>query len=350
MKIRRFTIYATSGLRPLASGFTMMEIAISLAVIGIALVAIIGVLPIGMNAQQDNRQQTIIGQDSSLFMEDIRNGSLGGTELTNYVYLITNYWTEYEGAGRNYKVLTTGANGYTYGGATIAANYPYPMTGFPLTNNANIIGVMSTPEFVAIGPQNNPWAGDAPGQPIPSLYFGGISNHIVAYVYSVSGSAVEKPPQDNPLMLQDSFSYRIYCVNTPLPMQTNEFGYAPLWNKNVSYNSPQGGPIATVFWDWTYWQLPPGTSYSGIIPPNQTPPWQEVSDFTLNMAPNTHELRLTFEWPQLPNGDLGSGRQTFRTLIAGQLVNEPGFNPANPGTLWNTNLYVYLPQTFTNAP
>ena len=43
------------------AAFTMMEIAISLAVIGIALVAIIGVLPIGMNVQQTNREETIVG-------------------------------------------------------------------------------------------------------------------------------------------------------------------------------------------------------------------------------------------------------------------------------------------------
>ena len=68
-----------------AKAFTMMEVAISLAIIGIALVAIIGVLPIGMNVQQDNRQETIIGQDASVLIEDIRNGALGGDDLTNYV-------------------------------------------------------------------------------------------------------------------------------------------------------------------------------------------------------------------------------------------------------------------------
>ena len=46
------------------SGFTMVEIAICLAIIGIALVSIIGVLPIGMNTQRDNREETIINQDA----------------------------------------------------------------------------------------------------------------------------------------------------------------------------------------------------------------------------------------------------------------------------------------------
>ena len=77
------------------SGFTMVEIAICLAIIGFALVAIIGVLPIGMNTQRDNREETIINQDATVFIEAIRNGAHGLDDLTNYVYAITNYWADY---------------------------------------------------------------------------------------------------------------------------------------------------------------------------------------------------------------------------------------------------------------
>ena len=55
----------------------MIEIALSLAVIGFALVAIIGILPSGMNVQKENRQETIICQDASIWMESIRNGAQG---------------------------------------------------------------------------------------------------------------------------------------------------------------------------------------------------------------------------------------------------------------------------------
>jgi hypothetical protein len=48
----------------LDSAFTMVEIAISLAVIGFALVAIIGVLPRGLRVQRENREETIINQDA----------------------------------------------------------------------------------------------------------------------------------------------------------------------------------------------------------------------------------------------------------------------------------------------
>src|SRR5208282_3552296 len=81
------------------SGFTMVEIAICLAIIGIALVAIIGVLPIGINVQRDNREETLIDQDATVFIENIRNGARGLDDLTNYVVAISNTWTLYDSSG-----------------------------------------------------------------------------------------------------------------------------------------------------------------------------------------------------------------------------------------------------------
>src|ERR1041385_4426805 len=80
---------------PREAAFTMVEIAISLAVIAFALVAIIGVLPRGMNVQKENREETIINQDAAYFADAIRTGAHGLDDLTNYVYAITNYWTLY---------------------------------------------------------------------------------------------------------------------------------------------------------------------------------------------------------------------------------------------------------------
>ena len=56
-----------------AQAFTMIEIALSLAVIGFALVAIIGILPIGMSSQKDNREDTIISMDATYLMETLRS-------------------------------------------------------------------------------------------------------------------------------------------------------------------------------------------------------------------------------------------------------------------------------------
>jgi len=259
----------------------MVEIAISLAIIGIALVAIIGVLPIGMNTQRDNREETIINQDATILMGAIRNGTRGLDDLTNYVYAITNYWTYYpppSGGATN-----IGVNGCNYlPNPSIAAGY-YSTFGSPLTNGFNIIGLLSTPEFT-----------DRYGNPTNNLLLGGYSNHVVAYVRSISGPAVEKPPQDNPLIQSDSFGYRVLCVNAPVAMDTNTFNL----------------------------------------------PFSQQS-YTRQLAANLHEVRLTFLWPQLPNGSLGPGRQTFRTMVAGQIVTN---------NVAGQILYFYQPQSFTSVP
>jgi hypothetical protein len=60
------------------------------------------------------------------------------------------------------------------------------------------------------------------------------------------------------------------------------------------------------------------------------------------LAANLHELRLTFLWPLLPNGKTGNGRQTFRTMVAGQIV--------QTNVIPNQMLYFFQPQSFINAP
>ena len=232
----------------------MVEIAICLAIIGIALVAIVGVLPLGINVQKDNREETIINQDATVLMEYIRSGASNpyGFDLTNYVYAITN---------------NVAGNPFSFG-------YGYNNTY--LTNNARIIGLLSTPEYM-----------DSSFNPTNNLFSGGYSNYVVAYVRSISGPASEKPPQDNTTVLDDSFSYKIICENVPVAVDTNSL--------NLPYNK--------------------------------------------QLTANLHELRLTFLWPQQPNGKLGPGRQTFRTMVAGNLAQYPS----------KTNLYFYQSQSFINA-
>jgi type II secretory pathway pseudopilin PulG len=71
------------------AGFTMIEIAIALGVIGFALVAIIGILPMGLEVQRDNRSETIINQDATFWMDAIRSGAQGLEDLTNWVDSVT---------------------------------------------------------------------------------------------------------------------------------------------------------------------------------------------------------------------------------------------------------------------
>src|SRR5665213_1989543 len=71
--------------------FTMIEIALAIGVIGFALVAIIGLLPAGMNVQKNNREDTIISQDAPYFLNAIRNGEQRTNHniLAQYVESIT---------------------------------------------------------------------------------------------------------------------------------------------------------------------------------------------------------------------------------------------------------------------
>ena len=263
------------------SAFTMVEIAICLAIIGVALVAIIGVLPLGMRTQRDNREETVINQDATVFLEAIRGGARGLDDLTNYVYAITNSWTRYNSGGG----FVNGVNGYSYAGFSVAAGY-YSLSGSPINNGTNIIGLLSTPEYMDT----------TNGMPIPTLFNGGYSNHVVAYVRSLSGPAVEKPPQDNDIVVGDSFTYRVLCVNAPVAVDTN--------------------------------------LYNSLLYTNGFPAYNQ------QLANSLRELRLTFLWPQLPNGSLGAGRQTFRTMVAG-LITQVFTN--------NQWLYFYQSQSFTNV-
>ncbi|HXR48222.1 MAG TPA: prepilin-type N-terminal cleavage/methylation domain-containing protein [Candidatus Limnocylindrales bacterium] len=311
------------GLQPSAfacAGFTMVEIAICLAIIGIALVAIIGVLPAGLNVQKDNREETLIGQDATVFIENIRNGARGLDDLTNYVLAITNYWAYYPTIGA---LPQPGVNSYTYTNFTIAPKYPTAGTppGAPLTNGMNIIGLLSTPEYIN---QGN-------GAPILNLVEGGISNYVVVYVRSLSGPAVEKPPQDNDIIRSDSFSYKMICQNVPVAVYI-----PPIWQVATQYKAGD-----EVYWAGLTWRAT--AANTGKNPRQPSAPWVVLGSPAQQLTSNLRELRFTFLWPLLPNGAPGNGRQTFRTSVAGQMVQTGDYNNKE----W---LYFFQPQTFTSAP
>ena len=268
----------------LQRAFTLVEIAICLGIIGVALVAIIGILPAGLHTQRESREETIVGQDASVIFEAVRNGSRGADDLTNYVYAIVNSWSNLttHAAGKYcYTNQLAGKVGFPPGGFTATTFF------FALTNGMNIIGLLGTPEYMDgnFEPTNNLFASN-----------NNYSNHITAYVTAMSGVVSEKPPQDNDILRQDAFGYRLYCVNAAVPVDTNIFSYPP--------NHP-----ARIYAE--------------------------------KLTRNQHELRLTFYWPLLPNGDTGKFRQTFRATVAGQLAHviTNGFD-----------LYFYQSQSFTNAP
>jgi prepilin-type N-terminal cleavage/methylation domain-containing protein len=260
------------------AGFTLVEIAICLAIIGFALVAIMATLPMGMNTQRANREETVIGQDAAMLLPLIAHGSRGADDLTNYVYAIVN----------------TGSRPVGYINPVVAgqmnfskADFPSVSTWYPiLTNGANIIGLLGTPQFT-----------DSSYNPTNIFFSINYSNRIYACIRSMSGLAAEKPPQNNAIMVGDTFSYRVLCLNAPVALDTNTL-----------------------------------TTTSGAF-----------STYNQQLSFNQHELRMTYLWPQLPNGSLPPipTIQTFRATIAGQLARQ---------VINGFNLYFYQPQSFVAAP
>lgn len=75
-----------------AAAFTMVEIALCIAIVAIAMVAIMGVMPTGLSVQKQNREDTIIDQEAQILMDTIRSGAVRFDELTNYVdYVVVSH-------------------------------------------------------------------------------------------------------------------------------------------------------------------------------------------------------------------------------------------------------------------
>jgi type II secretory pathway pseudopilin PulG len=280
------------------SAFTMIEIAISLAVIGFALVAIIGILPTGMNVQRDNREETIINQDVTVFMNAIRGGARGVDDLTNYVTYIRRATTKYYYTGQGVTLNSTATAQYT--------NSPYLEAGyvqFPITNGWRIVGLLSTPKYLQFT--------DNGGK-------GYYSNNVIAHVRALSGMASEKVPQNNRDVRELAFSYRLIADVVPWA------GYHPTWT-NVDPAVVTDTNIIALHSN--YWNT------------------------ARNLQGNLHDLRLTFRWPLLARNELGNGRQTYRTMVSGGVV-QSNEVPVYPDTYPYTMFFFDNPNynIVTNAP
>lgn len=196
-----------------SAAFTLVEIALALAIIGFALVAIIGVLPTGLNVQRDNREETIIVQEANYFMDAIRNGAQGLDNLTNSVISITNYWTEYSTNKIPWSVNRANVDGYTSHVGDPSLKSRVTSTGvaddaFALTDGYRIIGLLGRPKFEDVG--------------APNLR----SNHVIAYVHALSGAASEKFPVDSATVLDLAFNYRMTVEVHPVPFAETNTAFA----------------------------------------------------------------------------------------------------------------------------
>jgi type II secretory pathway pseudopilin PulG len=270
------------------SAFTMIEIAISLAIIAFALVAIIGILPAGMSVQKDNRQETIVNQDASLFLNAMRNGARGLDDLTNYVIGITNFVDTYNTT----RPARPARHVYTYTYQDSRRDGALTPVQYPLRNGSIIIGLLTTPKIIATQGLFN-------------------SNHVVAAVRSISGPASEKPPQRDETIHGLGMNYKLIV--------------------EVS-NGYEGGPGYVPALTNIYIPPPPPSGASS----NVLAAYTNYLRYALTYSANVYDVRLTFRWPLLPNGETGPSRQAFRTIVSGPLANDPTNSP----------LYFFQPYTF----
>lgn len=135
----------------------MVELALSIAILAFALVAIIGVLPTGLQVQKTNREDTLINQDALYLLEAIKSGSQGLQDLTNYVDWITV------------------SNLNTRSGTTYRQG---PLDG------RSIVGLLTTPKYIPVN---------------RSI----VTNRVSAKIRSLGGSAVEKSTRTRDI----AFSY-----------------------------------------------------------------------------------------------------------------------------------------------
>jgi type II secretory pathway pseudopilin PulG len=193
--------------------FTMVEIALSLAVVAFALVAIIGILPTGMTVQKDNREDTLINQEGRFWIEAIKSGARGLTDLTNYVEEIR-----------------------------IAPTNPtakFPLLEIANTNSPNvlkpneIIGLLSIPKFEFDGDNR-------------------ITNRITARVRAITGPATEQSPYVAG-SVPNTFRYQLQTEITPyFPLPPELVGDAFFANTNNLDNKAVfnfNHSVSTNLWD-----------------------------------------------------------------------------------------------------
>jgi type II secretory pathway pseudopilin PulG len=184
------------------SAFTMVEIAICIAIIAFALVAIIGVLPTGLQVQKQNREDTIIQQEGAFWIEAIRSGAQGLDYLTNLVDVIhTETFSQVLGQP---------------GGTLTTADATY---GQGFRNGRDIVGLLSLPKLFLYTNER--------GQPM--LFK---SRSTFAFVRALAGSAIEKVPKND-----FAFAYRISTELTP---------FSPLAGFNTNFNVPNLPPAEWV--------------------------------------------------------------------------------------------------------
>ena len=281
------------------SAFTMVEIALCLGVIAFALVAIIGVMPLGLRVQQENREDTILNQDATVWIEAIRSGwygidandhlrtpdlatfEFGMDTLTNYVLAVA--------VSNNVDGVRIYSNpGLAEGNPPQRWNAVFGRLRQPvaasrvspsLTNGISIVGLLSRPKWEL---RDGFW----------------VTNYVAALVRSISGPAIEKAG------LGADLAFTYVLTSELVPAGVYPLYYPPAW---TNFTAVEAGTEEYVA---------------------RSNRWAQLQ----NLAPNCSELRIVLHGPAVPGEKVGTmdsymtlGKaRTFRTLINGRKVRFAG--------------------------
>jgi len=268
--------------RPGMAAFTMVEVAISLGVVAIALVAIIGVLPTGLKVQRENREDTIMNQDGMWWVEALRQGR----DVTNRFNPVASRSPD---ALDSLKILTNHvvavAVSNLVDGSTVYVNpalvgqgerlLPFGRVRQPfverriLTNGVQILGLLGRPRYEVRNGQQ-------------------VTNYVAALVRSMSGPASDLGSVGRELAL----TYVLTSEVTPMG------------------NYPSS---------WLDFQAPGLTAEEILVRSNRFM-------VALNQGVNFSELRLTmsgpvYEWRRDNEARWASFRdpKVFRAVLTGRL-------------------------------
>ena len=217
-------------------GFTMIEIAIALGVIGFALVAIMGILPLGLNVQRDNRFETIINQDATYWLEAIRNGAQDASyyedDLTNYVQQIKIFIPS--GGNTNTQVFTLGAGGLGAG---------------QFNSTSNIISILTNP-YTNANNSTGPIIAEADVHAISGSI--GEKGSDVSFAYRMEVSLFQPDSVNTPTLWDLSLTMRwpVVKVGGKTPVR-KPLRYRTMISRNVMTTTVGSGPSAVEYYQFT---------------------------------------------------------------------------------------------------
>jgi type II secretory pathway pseudopilin PulG len=190
------------------AAFTMVELALCMAIVAFAMVAIIGILPTGLTVQKQNREEAVLTQDAQTLMDAIRTGATTMDELTNFVDWIEVTRTGPSPSSNHFAGL------HDPSGLALDP-YKGPLDG------SRIIGLISRPKYERYNVGNNTNITYIETNAIVSVYLRPFSGTITDKPYHYQGGDYQ------PTANQLDFTFRYKATVEIIPVFANFYGLAP---------------------------------------------------------------------------------------------------------------------------